>query len=88
MCWATAFGGQAMSSTFGAVWDSYVPVDGTCTAGAECYRQAVYIAIAFVAVGLAVCLVFSWRQKPTDNADYVRRQQELEDSDAALATAK
>jgi hypothetical protein len=81
LCWSTAFGAQAMSSLFGAVWDSYVPVGGVCTQGPLCYAAAVYVNIATVAVGLAVCVYFSWRRKPTDDAAYVRLQQQLEDAD-------
>jgi len=89
VCWATAFGGQGMSSLFGAVWDSHVPVGGECTAGKDCYVLAVYINIGTVALGLAVSTVFSLRRKPTDDAEYVRWLQALEDDEAAaLAVAE
>ena len=81
LCWATAFGGQAMSSLFGAVWDSYVPVGEDCLLGTTCYLLAVYVNIGTVALGFVVALYFAWRRKPTDDAEYVRLQQELEDSE-------
>lgn len=87
VCWATAFGGQSMSSLFGAVWDSHVPVGGECTNGKDCYALAVYINIGTVALGLAVSTVFSLRRKPTDDAEYVRRLQAIEDDETAPVPA-